>query len=582
MRNAIYSFYLAGQEVNNPTDWQEIQILSTFDSDGIQNNVSTSEITFPLQAAKLVKQWVLDGAGGNGVGIFEGIPFDITVSNDLDVTLIGNYILDFDTYRELEDRKVNVTFRLQNGLNQIADRLEAITFGWLESKGIVTAADYVTIDYVVVPKNSATEIVSMAIVTAIMAKATIDSIYNLGVSLGIFSGISSQIPAGPVGATIFKVIQVIVQIAQVAATLLAFGKMLITFINAFIPLPRKAKAMTYRRMLEIVATYLGYTLETNLPLENYVYLPSNTQSDTYGKNGLIQLGKGTQKGIPQSNDYGYSLSEFVDLLKTLFNGKFAVIDNTLHFRQANDSFWITTATYSLPENLFINSVAYNTNDLKANKFYKFKTDSADEYTISEFTGTNYEVVTTPILTTNKKNVLIKGLEQIDFRVALGNLKYGTTPLESVLLTTAKIADAFNKVFGGNTNYYQQVLASVSTKLKVSNNNYTVAKILYYVNGAIPNNHRTLLSAKALYSQYYVSDSFTVDFYGQKRIYTDIKIPFNYEDFLKVSTNSYIKDYQGRIAKITSLKWSVANDYAIIDFWVREPYTFNLQETFIEA
>jgi hypothetical protein len=581
MRNAIYNFYLAGQEVNNPTDWQEIQILSTSDNDGIQNSVSASEITFPLEAARQIRQWVIDGTG-NGVGIFEGIPFDITVSNGAEVSLIGNYILDFDTYTETEDRKVNVSFRLKDGLNQLADRLEAITFGWLESKGSVTAADYVTVDYLLVPKNSATEIVSLNIITAIMAKATIDSIYNLGVSLGIFSGIAVAGIGGPVGAGIFKIAQIIVQVAQVAATLLAFAKMFVTFVNAFLPLPRKAKAMTYRRMLEIVAEYLGYELETNLPLENYVYLPSNTQSDTYGKNGLIQLGKGTQKGIPQSNDYGYALSEFMDLLKTLFNGKFAVIDGTLHFRNTNDSFWITTASYSLPEDLFIEATRYNTQDLKANKLFKFRTDTADEYTVSEFTGTNYEVITSPIRVSERKNVLLKGLEQIDFKVALGNLKYGTTPFESLLLTTAKIADAFSKLFGGNSNLYQQVLSSVSTRLKVSNNNYTVAKILYYVNGAIPNNHRDFLSAKALYNEYYVSDSFTLDFYGQKSLYTDVRIPFNYEGFLKVSANSYIKDFQGRVAKITSLKWSVGEDFAVIDFWVRQPYTFNLQETFIEA
>jgi hypothetical protein len=102
------------------------------------------------------------------------------------------------------------------------------------------------------------------------------------------------------------------------------------------------------------------------------------------------------------------------------------------------------------------------------------------------------------------------------------------------------------------------------------------------NGKIPKNHRNFISAKFLYNNYYLNTSFVQNnFRGQKIKYENIKIPFSYEDWIKVAQNSYIIDFKGNEGKITQLKWSVGGDYAEIDFWVREPYTKNLQETYIE-
>jgi len=575
MKNAKYSFFLGGQLVNNPLDWQEIQILSTFDNDSIQNNVSTSEIKFPLAAARQIKQWVADGLT-TGVGIFEGIPFDIIVSNGSDSTTAGNYILDFDTYQETEDRKVSISFRYRDGLNQIADRLEAITFGWLESEGKINSGDYIQINYVEQEKTDLIKLITTQFMILLMAKALADSVEETA------NAISNIATKGPIGAVIYSIAIALILAAKTTVLLLAFSSMFVNFINGLTPLPRRRRAMTYRRMAEIMCEYLGYTLETNLPLENYVYLPSNRLLDPTNTNGFAIFSGGPRTGIPQSGDYGYALSEFADLIKKLFNAKFAVIGNTLHFRNISDDFWVKQATYQMPSNTFIDVTELNNRELKANKLYKFSTDVTDTWTITDFKGTNFEVITRPATVFVQKNVLLKGLETINFNVCLGSLKTKLTVFDRLLLSIAKTMDAFSKVFGGNSNYYDKVSQSINNVLRVSDANYSLPKVLYIQNGQVPVNYRDLVSAKKIYQDYYSKESFGGEFKGQKKIYRDIKVPFGYEEWIQVSQNSYLKDYQGKEAKITELKWSVGSDYALISFWVKEPYTFNLIEDYIEA
>lgn len=581
MINSRYRFYINGVLVNNPTDWQEIQVLATFDNDSVQNNVSTSELTFPLESNLLIRDWVRQGLD-TGVGIFEGIPFDIVVENDEDnSTVIGEYILDFQTYSEIEG-KVTISFRYKNGLNQIADRLEAISFGWLESEGKITLSDYLTLPYVIVKQDNVSELLSLSILTFLMGKALADSIETLADKSANVVALILTGFTGPIASTVYAIAAFIIAAAYTAALLLALTKLFVQFFDAFIPIPRTHKVMTYRRMLEIVCEYLGYELETNIPLENYAYLPSNNTPDVYGGGGFIVLGKGTQKGIPTSGDYGYGLSDFMQLLKNMFAAKFSVVGNTLHFRNVGDDFWVRNSAFTMRNDTYIPTVEYNVEDLKANKLIKFRTDISDTWTITNFTGTNYEIITRPIVVNDEKNVLLRGLEQIELPIALGNRKDSFTAFDRLLVTVAKVVDGISRTFGGNSNYERKVRAAVNS-LKVSTSNHVVPKVIYLVDGLMPQNHRELLSAKALYESYHVFNSFVENNYrGQKRTFRAVRIPFNFNDWLAVSTNSFFYNTDGKEAKITSIQWSVGADFAVVDYWVRDPYTINLTEDFVEV
>jgi len=105
--------------------------------------------------------------------------------------------------------------------------------------------------------------------------------------------------------------------------------------------------------------------------------------------------------------------------------------------------------------------------------------------------------------------------------------------------------------------------------------------LFLIGNQLPTNHRTLFNAKNLYFKYHKEKSFVLDnYHGQKIVYNDIEVPFGFEDYKKLTTNSYFY-YNGSQAKIIRFTWSVGQDTAKLSFWVRQPYTKNLQEIYIE-
>jgi len=365
--------------------------------------------------------------------------------------------------------------------------------------------------------------------------------------------------------------------------LVAVVKMTTAIVNAFIPAIRNHKAIRLKKLIQAAAIYAGYELETDIALlENIVYLPSNPNVDKPNAAGFVGIQGSIKKGIPNSSDYGYSIIELLQLAKSLFNAKFAVSSgNKLQFRSKNSSYWLKTSSYVLPD-VLTDSVKYNTEELAANRLIAFETDLRDIWTIENFQGTNYEVITDAVTVFNAKAKQLKGLSEVRIQTCLGNRKDNLTALESLLKGFASVADAVASLFGGNSNLAAQVQSRVNV-LKVSDNNTSKPKLLYVnASGLIPANHREFLSAKALYNQFWIEESFVSDnWHGQKLKHEQVRIPFGMNDYLQLVENSYISTIEGGQGKIEKISWRIGSDYAVVDYWIRQPYTFNLAETFIE-
>ena len=120
-------------------------------------------------------------------------------------------------------------------------------------------------------------------------------------------------------------------------------------------------------------------------------------------------------------------------------------------------------------------------------------------------------------------------------------------------------------------------------LKVTQQAHNVPKLLVIdANGRLPANHRDQLSARYLYENFHSHKSFVANnFVGQKEVHIREKIPFGLSNFVELIQNSYFYTQQGEEAKVMELDWSFDSDSAEVDYWVRKPYTKNLQETLIE-
>ena len=111
-------YKLNGQQLNAPIGWSDIRIKASYEGDNTQPSLDIEEFTFPLEARDIVNKWISDGLI-NGVGIFEGMPFDITLFNNQAIQHSFKSFIDFTNgYKDFkEDGKVSVSVIRDNSLD---------------------------------------------------------------------------------------------------------------------------------------------------------------------------------------------------------------------------------------------------------------------------------------------------------------------------------------------------------------------------------------------------------------------------------------------------------------------------------
>ena len=120
-------------------------------------------------------------------------------------------------------------------------------------------------------------------------------------------------------------------------------------------------------------------------------------------------------------------------------------------------------------------------------------------------------------------------------------------------------------------------------LLLGTDSHTVPRILYVVNGKIPSNHRDLLSAKVIYDKFVKASSFVLSTNGgQKDVFENVRVEFGFENFLNLIENSYFTTSNGDVGKVTSIKWAIDRDYAVLNFWIKDPEPSDkLKELYLE-
>ena len=587
--NTEQKYLLNGTQYNAPEGWEDTVIEANYIDDNTQPSLKVSDFTFPLEARDAVKNWFHSPIGG-----FEGMPFELILYNNQSQQVSFKAFLDFySNYEELlEDGRVNVSTLKEDGIDDLYSKLEALTYGYLEELGKVGQGNYVTVNYVVEKKFNLFEIIMSSVVLFLMVKESIEAIIKtadnfakLSTStipvLGVGGGVPGPVLSVNTPAIVYASLSLLIQIAYTIVIIFAVINLARDLFNTLVPQKRKHKAILLKTALSVAAQHLGYTLEAPAQVfDNLHYLPSNPRLDEKKIDGFINSTRGTPTGIPNVMDYGYNCSDMFNLAKKLIRGKIALINGVIHLRPMNDPFWLQQSVWSLPD-VLIESKKYNLSDLKATKVIQFKIDTNDEWTIDNYKGTAYEIHTDPITVINKKGILLKGIDEVNFNVALGSRKDKLNSIEKLLKALAGVVDSTTGILGGGTN----LAASVTSKLgvlKQTNNWHTVPKLLPLDGGRLSINHRNLFNAKKLYDDYLDYDSFVNQgFKRQRAIYNNVEIPFGIEDFKLLTINPYFI-FNGNTAKMINFVWTTGQDRATVSFWVEEVYTRNLKETFIEA
>lgn len=580
--NTRQKYILNGQQFNAPIDWQDVQIQASYEGDNVQPSLTVDSFRFPLEAREIINKWIEDGKN-NGVGIFEGMPFDLSIYNNTSIQHNFKSFIDFTNgYKDfLEDGKVDVSIIKDNGVDNFFDQLGGISFGYLEEIGVFTDANYTQVSYVNEKKFNLIEILMASVVLFLMIQELAQAIEKLADNIAQITGLSLFVGTGStalgvVVMTVLKAILVAVYVAILLAAVIELGK---TMLEILVPKERKHKTLNLKSALSGVCGHLGYDFSTGIDeMDTVYYLPSNPNLDEKTAGGFISLVKGTPSGVPTNTDYGYICEDMFQLCKDLFNAKVSIIGNTVHLRSKNDPFWIQQSTWSLPSVLNLTK-EYNTEELVGNRILTFQADLNDEWTIDNYLGTAYEIRTEPKTIIRKNAVLLKGLDEVKFNTALGTRKDELNGLEKFLEKVAGAIDDTVDFFGGSSDLSSQITTRIGV-MKQTQNWHSIPKLLYIKDGKLPENHRELWNSKLLYDKYHNYNSFVLNDFGyQKAYHKGVEIPFGFSDYNQLTNNSYFK-YKGVDAKMIKFVWTMGSDKAVIDFWVKETYTKNLKETYI--
>lgn len=578
MSQAKLNFYLNGQQVGAANNWQGISMTLDFNNDGdgpftVQPAIETDSLEFVLNESNVIRQWIQDGIDGTGPGIYEPMEMRIELASGGNTIDVFEGLLDMvNDIQFIDKNTVLVKLIKKGGTNQLGQRTQAISFAYLESKGEITTADYVNIDYVLAHIPNFRELLMIAITIFILIKEIQEQIKRVIDLIAEVVGVAVSGTTGSIGALIILIAKTATEIAYIILITLALKELMIQLINTLVAPIRTHRGMKLRTLLEKGAIHLGYTFESSEfsdPLfDSLTIMPIKEDIP----NPLL-FG---ETGFPTNKGGLYTYFEMLQFYKQLINGKIVVRGGKIIVERRD--FFDNLTSFVLPDVLRLDS-RFNTDEIQGNLNIQFLIDEKDDTTLIEYqvNNTTFQRITEPKIINNAQNVQIKGLEQQNLPVSLPTRKNSLTVVEQVLLEVAKLVDLF---VGGN--FFTSRITGRLGVLHLANDFTGTPKMIPMTGSKVRAAHKTIMSAKVLHDKYYFINSFTpIPFnHNQYRRFQRLKIRFCFEDYITLSENPGFTTVDGQEGKFEKIEGHPDSGFAEVDIRIKEVYTNNLRDVIV--
>ena len=575
MANQNISFELDGQPAGTPANLGEITLSANWGTrEGIaENEISTTSIEFVLEDATKINKHVADGLTG-GVGIFEGLPYKIDIDN---TNIFDGFINLSEDADFIEKERVIAKIVKSGGSDWLNDVADGFSFGFLRSQNYIKTSDYVVVPYVLNFRPEAFAVGQLSIALFMLQKELVQGFRDIQDNIANFSEAFGKL--NPIGELISAGIKLTAQIVYTSAVLISLIQTIKDLINQFFPPVRRYRAMTIKRMFEVGLNYLGLQFQSTIfndpVFKKSVFLPSKSK-----RGGLF--GNTDEFGNPNQNSAVYNFGDFIRTMLSMFNADFKIENNTFVFERRD--YWNNLSTYILPDvetnqSDRLSELQYNTNEFVKNYFIAFQTDTQDQNSLENFSGTNYQVINEPINTTNKKMTSGKGLAQIRPPFARATRKNSLTGIEKILLKVAKLLDKVTSILGDPTNVSRLISNRVGM-MSLSADTTTVDKFIFIENQEMST---TQISAQMLWDKFHFIESFAEIkdsngkvFHNQHILLTAEKIPFCLSDWEQILNNNKFTTTTGQTGEIISIDWDFQQGFANISYKIKQLYTKNIK------
>ena len=575
-------------KINPPVEWEELNIKINFESLGTAN-IEVDELTFTNEAFEIINDVVKNDNAFSEMALTIELE---TLSNGSFINLFQElFYLDLSTatfFNEFDTPKVKVKLKSYDKGTSIEDFLNGNTFLSIFSNGNGTTVVnqffsdmFVRAGIIVEEEDTRLEEVILYVTIYNLSVQLANAIYNLGETIQNLIAHTTGGISGAVAGPAYLIGVGLLQIAQITAITIAMIELIKRLQEILLPIPFTRFAINIGLALQgIIKQFDGSDLEFSDNIRerifNEYYLPSNLE-------GLDQSQQG--RYVPNPSDYGYTYAEFLDMALKKYEAKLLNIDGKYLIANENDDILFINSTYELP-NVSEKTYSLNLEEFNSRELYTYKIDLSDDYTVTNYRGTSYEIENN--IEGNKN---YNKLKDINYGVALGNRKNERNEVEELLEDVVAIVNAILFVFFAKP-IKTPIIADRLGLVKVSNKSWSLPKILplietrsTYLGNTVyklPVDHRDLISAKSNYERYHIKMEIE-DPKNRRKVYEQVRVSFDYNSYKQLVNNNYFTlkgtDKKGKVVDIT---WNIDNDYAIIDYYLIDSYTIgNFTQIFTE-
>lgn len=621
-------FILNGKPGKSPANQKDFTIDLNFDvNDPEAKVVATNNWRWINERAEEINEYKDAGLTG-GTGVHEGMPLDIILSYGTDSYTIKQFLdLRSATFSDFEI-ECQAQLRGKNDLfNNIVDKA---TFQYIHEKtSFLPKESFISMPYVINSIPNYKEAFVAALSIFVMAQQLQKVVTDISAAIGE--------SANPMQlATILRIILLVIYAALLLVALVKLVKDLMDLLIQ--PVKYHACCLVKTQMIA-ACEFLGFTFKSTI-FDSAIWsrlciMPAKLQNPQSLENekllGFLKPDKNSQVGY-----FDGSPGDLFRAMVLFFNGKFIFEENNV-LRFERKDYTTSSPAYIIPD-VYQPHYKINADELKSNILIEFETDAGlDKNTIQPFEGNICQIITAPKTVTNKDCNLIAGYEPTSIPFARAARKtelneieklvdafltaFGTL-LNGLILVVNAVVEVVNKImefiekivdlldfFGieldldipeipeiPKTNF-GSILNNRIGMLMLETDFFEVPKIFLIKEGVsdeeenadrenkIDENNNTYVNATYLWNNFHYVTSFvpTADRPNANQWLkkTIERVPFTWQDFQKVKNNNRIFTSDGKVAKITSLKWNVWDQLADIDFMVNEVHTKNLQITLHE-
>jgi hypothetical protein len=555
---SLETTYLIAGENFRPVNADDIGIKLDWRGDIQEAELNTDTIILSNRAKKLVLNHI------DQFGVFQGVPIIVQVGS----TALEYYI-DLQSNPRISgfgDSEIEVAIKRRRSITWFREQVNALSFEVVNKTNPIST---INVPYLIVPDNQAEMLIMLLISTYTLTKALIEGIKQLVASITHFIKITFAGTGVLVGQIISAALLLIANIVYVAALIIALIDLTKKIIELIFPSIRKLKGSTVRELITKGCAKLGFTFESTVldALDKLTVMPVPLQKDNKSifQNLISSNTQSYTKGYPTARDTTPTLGSLFNFLEDLTQSQLRIIGTTVYLEE--DNYWQEQSGLQIVNTLNLQDVrenqwTYNIDEAWKRYYLHWQYDTSDIHTMDNLDSLDMEWSTEYVTVAEPDLFVVKGLVDIGLPFAFGNRKSSLTWVEKAAIPFAKLGDQVINFFGGNSNLLAKINGRIGVT-QVSQQYYSVTKMLWATNGKQPANYLTKIGALPIANRYHAKNKVKENF---QRIQT-ARIPLSTANFDMITNNNYVQDENGNSLKLLTFEFINESKEADIEYSV---------------